>query len=166
METILAISPSGQSFGIAVITDGKLLFYGTKSITHRSSKQEILEQIEKIMTQLILDYDVSVLAIKHIKVTSSKADLIATITGQIKALAQRLSVITYEYSSKEIRQIMCKDSKATNRQLINHLTIDYGELVKHTSQHKKDDWKTKYYGKLFFAIALGLVCSMKPQKQS
>lgn len=166
METILAINPGGQSLGVAVVTDGQLLFYGTKSITHRTSKQQILKQIEKIMTQLILDYEVSVLAIKYIKAEPSTNNIIAAITGQIKALAQRLSVVTYEYSSKEIRQIMCKDSKATNRQLINHLTIDYGELVKHTSQHKKDDWKTKYYGKLFFAIALGLTCSTRLQQQN
>jgi RNase H-fold protein (predicted Holliday junction resolvase) len=166
IKTILAISPGTRELGVAIVANNKLLFYAVKNIVNRKSKQAILQKVTKILTQLIMDYEVSVLAIKQIESFYPNGDLLIATVNHIKTLAKQLKLTLYQYSSKEVYSIVCNGDKVTNHDIAKYLTVQYFELVKHINQNKLNSWKTNYYGRLFFAIALGLVCFRKLQKQS
>ncbi|KAF0244089.1 MAG: hypothetical protein FD167_3685 [bacterium] len=164
-KTILAISPGTRELGVAVVTNNKLLLYAVKNITNRKSKAVILEKVTKIFAQLILDYEVSVVAIKQMEVVQPNGDLVVDVTKHIKALAKKLKLTLYHCRSKEVYGIICNKNKPTSQEVARYLAVQYFELAKHINQTKRESWKTNYYGRLFFAIALGLVCSRKLQKQ-
>lgn len=165
-KTILAISPGTRELGVAVVVNNKLLFYAVKNITNRKSKQAILLKITKILTQLIKDYEVVVLAIKQIEPFYANGGLLLATVNHIKTLAKQLKLTVYQYSSKEVYSLVCNGAKPTNQDVARYLAVQYFELAKHINQTKQYSWKTNYYNRLFFAIALGLVCSRKLQKQS
>lgn len=165
-KTILAISPGTRELGVAVVANNRLLFYAVKNITNRKNKQAILQKVTKILNQLILDYEVSVLVIKQIESLYANGDFLLATVDHIKKLAKQLKLTLYQYRSKEVYSIVCNGDKVTNHDIAKYLTVQYFELAKHISQTKRYSWKTNYYNRLFFAIALGLVCSKKLQKKS
>jgi RNase H-fold protein (predicted Holliday junction resolvase) len=166
VKTILAISPGTRELGVAVVANNKLLFYAVKNITNRKTKRAILQKVTKILNQLILDYEISVLAIKQIESFYPNGDFLLATVDHIKKLAKQLKLTLYQYSSKEVYRIVCNDNKVTSQDIAKYLTAQYFELAKHINQTKRYSWKTNYYSRLFFAIALGLVCSRKLQKKS
>ena len=59
---ILAIDPGTRNIGIALLDDGRLIYYGVKTIREATSPKEILEEGRKTILRLMRDFKPHVLS--------------------------------------------------------------------------------------------------------
>lgn len=153
---ILAIDPGTRELGVAILEGKDLLFYGVKTVQKRTTPQEVLREITRIIKQLINYYAPSILAIEKVFLTQKNASLLIVATDQIKAVGIKEELAVYEYAPKVIRKFICQTGKATKREVARHLTRKYYELSQYMD--RKSRWEQIYYSKMFDAIAVGLIC--------
>ncbi|KAF0248486.1 MAG: hypothetical protein FD167_2107 [bacterium] len=151
----LAIDPGGKELGIAVLEDQQLLFYAVKPTKLRAHNQISFQHIKKLIQNFIITYEITALAIKEAPRSYINSREINKVASCIKKLAQSRNIPVFEYSPNAIRRSVCKNDKATRQQATNRLAIAYPELAQFEA---KSDWRERYYGKIFTALALGLTC--------
>lgn len=153
---ILAVDPGTRELGVAILEGEDLLFYGVKTVQKRTTPQEVLWEITRIIKQLIDYYAPAILAIEKVLLIQKNASLLIVATDQIKAAARKEGLAVYEYEPKLIRRSICQTIKATKREVARHLTRKYCELNHYLNRTSK--WEQLYYAKMFDAVALGLCC--------
>lgn len=151
---LLAIDPDTRKLGVAVMQGKQLLFYGIKTIKQKHNK---LQQIERVITNIIENYEVSALAIKEIPLSYIKAKEISNVANYIKKLAQKVNIPVFQYFSKFACNSVCKTTNATRKQAANCIAIDYPEVARFLDP--KRDLQKRYYDKIFTAISLALTYS-------
>ena len=158
---LLAIDPDTRKLGVAVMQDKQLLFYTVKTI---KSSQDKLKQIEKLINNLIENYEITILIIKKIPQCYVNAKEITSIANYIKKLAQKINIPVFQYTPKFACNSVCKSSTATRKQTANCIVIDYPVLANYLDPKK--DWQKQYYGKIFTAISLGLTYYYEQEKSN
>jgi Holliday junction resolvasome RuvABC endonuclease subunit len=153
---ILAVDLGTRELGVAILEGDNLLFYGVKTVQHRTTPQEVLQKITQIIKQLIDYYVPSILAIEKVLLIQKNASLLIVAADQIKAAARKEELVIYEYEPKVIRRFICQTGKATKREVAKHLARKYYELNQYLNRTSR--WEQIYYAKMFDAIAVGLVC--------
>lgn len=153
---ILAIDPGTRELGVAILEGEELIYYGVKTVQRRTTPQEVLGEITRIIKQLIDRYAPSILAIEKVISIQRNSSLLIVATDQIKAAARREELVVYEYEPKVIRKFICQTGKATKREVAKHLARKYYELSQYLN--RKSKWEQLYYAKLFDAISVGLIC--------
>jgi|ERR1051325_3252919 crossover junction endodeoxyribonuclease RuvC len=153
---ILAIDPGTKEIGIAMLSDGELLYYGVKTIRTRSSPGEVLKQAQYIISRLIADYEPQYLAIEKTFMIQKSAALLTIVADEIKATAKREGLTVFEYAPLAVRKMICKSGKATKKGVAKVIALRFPELTRYVERQTK--WETLYYAKLFDAVAVGLVC--------
>jgi crossover junction endodeoxyribonuclease RuvC len=153
---ILAIDPGTKEIGIAVFSDGELLYYGVKTIRTRSSPGEVLKQAQYIISRLIADYEPQHLAIEKTFMIQKSAALLNVAADEIKATAKREGLTVFEYAPLAVRKLICKTGKATKKGAAKAIALRFPELTRYLERQTK--WEALYYAKMFDAIAVGLCC--------
>lgn len=148
---LLAIDPDTRKLGVAVMQEQQLLFYTVKTI---KSGQDKLKQIEKLINNLIENYEITTLIIKKIPQYYVNAKEITNIANYVKKLTQKINIPVFQYTPKFACNSVCKSNNATRKQTANRIAIDYPVLAK--CLDPKKDWQKQYYGKIFTAVSLGL----------
>jgi crossover junction endodeoxyribonuclease RuvC len=153
---ILAIDPGTKEIGIAMLSDGELLYYGVKTIRTRSSPGDVLKQAQYIISRLIADYEPQYLAIEKTFLIQKSAALLAVAADEIKATAKREGLTVFEYAPLAVRKMICKTGKATKKGVAQVIALHFPELTRYVERQTK--WETLYYAKMFDAVAVGIVC--------
>jgi Holliday junction resolvasome RuvABC endonuclease subunit len=153
---ILAIDPGTKEIGIAMLSDGELLYYGVKTIRTRSSPSDVLKQAQYIISRLIADYEPQYLAIEKTFLIQKSAALVAVTADEIKAIAKREGLTVFEYAPLAVRKMICKSEKATKKGVAKIIALRFPELTRYVQRQTK--WETLYYANMFDAIAVGLCC--------
>ncbi len=142
--------------GVAILEGQDLLFYGVKTVRKRTTPQEVLREIARIIKQLIEYHAPSILAIEKVALIQENASLLIVATEEIKAAARKEELAVYEYEPKVIRKFICQTGKTTKLEVARHLTRKYYELSQYLNRTSR--WEQLYYSKMFDAIAVGLIC--------
>ena len=153
---ILAIDPGTKQIGIAMLSDGELLYYGVKTIRTRSSPGEVLKQAQYIVSRLIADYEPQYLAIEKTFIIQKSAALLNVVADEIKATAKREGLMVFEYAPLLVRKLICKTEKATKKGAARIIALSFPELTRFVQRQSK--WETLYYANMLDAVAVGLVC--------
>jgi crossover junction endodeoxyribonuclease RuvC len=161
---ILAIDPGTRELGVAVLSEGELLYYGVKTIRRRGSASEILSQVQQVILRLIADYKPQYLAIEKMFLIHKSAALLNVTADEIKVVAKEQGLAIYEYAPTVVRKMICQTGKATKKQAAKIIAGQYPELARYLEQRSK--WETLYYANMFDAIAVGLCCQQDISKVS
>lgn len=153
---ILAIDPGTKEIGIALLSDGELIYYGVKTIRLRSSPGEVLKQAQYIISRLIADCEPQYLAIEKTFMIQKSAALLTVVADEIKATAKREGLTVFEYAPLAVRKMICKAGKATKKGVAQVISLRFPELTRYVERQTK--WETLYYANMFDAIAVGLCC--------
>lgn len=165
---VLAINPGTRLVGYAVLQGEELLRYGVKTILKRKTPAEIIATVGKFIGELIADYEVSILAVEKMIATQQNSPLLAVAVEQIKTVAAQAQIKIYEYVPSTVRKRLggklkaIKTAKTTKREVARLITDRYPHLKRFYQRTRL--WELRYYGSLFDAIALGLVCSTDLRK--
>lgn len=160
---MLAINPGTRLVGYAVLQGEELLRYGVKTILKRKTPAEILTAVGKFITELITDYEVSILAVEKMVAAQEDSPLLAVAIEQIKTIAAQAQIKIYEYAPSVVRKRLgdklktTKPAKITKREVARLISDRYRHLQCFYNRTRL--WELRYYGSLFDAIAVGLVCS-------
>src|SRR5689334_9692549 len=114
---ILAIDPGTRQLGIAVLSDGELLYYAVKTVRKRDSASEVLSQVRQIVSRLIADYKPQCLAVEKTFFIQKNAALLNVTADEIKAVAKAEGLLIYEYAPIVVRKTVCRTERATKSQV-------------------------------------------------
>lgn len=153
---ILAVDPGSRELGVAVVNGGELLFYGVKTISNHRNPQRILEAVSHHMRRLVNKYRPAHLAIEKTRASQQNFALLATIADQFKAIATEANLLISEYTSANVRKRLCQSGRATRRETARVLAERFPELGRYYLRATK--WERDYYGNLFDAVAIGVIC--------
>lgn len=154
---ILAIDPGTRETGVAILENDDLAFYGVKTLKKKRPAHVLLKEARKIIYRLIEEYDPKIFVIEMTFFSRNKnTSMLHVLCDEMKASARRKGLKLYSFAPKTVRKYICKDGKATKKQVSKVLAARYPELTIYLSQDRK--WKEKYWLNMFDAVALGLTC--------
>ena len=156
VSTIFAVDPGTRELGVAVLSNGELLFYGVKTVTDRRNPLIVLETISGCIRNLLEKYRPANLAIEKMFVTQKNSALLVVVAEQVKAVARETNLPIYEYAPTTVRKRLCQSGRATKRETAEVLSIRFPELNRY--YHRTKAWELDYYSNLFDAVAVGVVC--------
>lgn len=156
-STILAVDPGTRKLGVAVLCGNELLFYGVKTVTNRKNPLLVLETISSYIRILLKKYRPTYLAIEKMFVTQKNSSLLVVAAEQIKATAKEANLPIYEYAPSTVRKRLCQSGRATKRETAEILAERFPELKRY--YQRTAAWERDYYGNLFDAVAIGVVCA-------
>ena len=160
---ILSVDPGTREMGVAILEEDTLIYYGVKSIKQRKTPHKRLKEGNKIISQLIDDYEPNILVIeKAFYVQSKNSSLLITLTQEIMSIGRAKKLKVYEYAPTHVKKIICQSGKATKKEVARTLTNRYPELSPNLTQNRL--WKEKYWQNMFDAVALGLTCYTEIRK--
>ncbi len=155
-STILAVDPGTREMGVAVLSDGELLFYGVKTVTDRRNPLIVLDAISRCIRNLLEKYRPANLAIEKMFVTQKNSALLVVVAEQVKAVARDAKLPIYEYAPTTVRKRLCQTGRATKRETAEVIAARFPELNRY--YHRTKAWERDYYSNLFDAVAVGVVC--------
>ncbi|MFH1561859.1 MAG: hypothetical protein ABIF11_00360 [Nitrospirota bacterium] len=127
----------------------------------RWSKQKS-DKILKIISDLIEQYDVDVLAIKKLHPNRSSSNL-NSLASKIISLSKRKGLKVYQYSIKNIKNFFSPNEKTNKKKLAESMASKYPDLLSELNQEKAI--RNPYYLRMFEAVALGSICFYQIDKQ-
>jgi Holliday junction resolvasome RuvABC endonuclease subunit len=153
---ILAISPGTREFGVAILENEELVFYGVKSIRNQRTSRLLLQKVSRIIDRLIIEYKPTALAIKKPLVLQKSSALVVVVAEQIKSVARQSGLLIHEYDPQVIRRFVCQGKKATKKETAKIIATRCFELAQYSDRKKPEE--LLYWGRMFDAIAVGIVC--------
>jgi len=99
---IIGINPGSKYLGIAIFQGSDLRYWGIKVLKGKWSKEKI-EKAKEIISDLIVRYDLNVLAIKRLHPSRSSKNL-NRLVAKIKEFSKRKGLRVYQYSMKDLEK--------------------------------------------------------------
>lgn len=155
-STILAVAPGTRELGVAVLQNSELLFYGIKTVSRRKNPLTVLEIVSSHLRNLVKKYRPDYLAVEKIIIRQHSYALLAVVAEQIKATAKEMNLPVGEYAPVSVRKRLCETGRATKCETAEILATRFPELKRYYLRTTK--WECDYYGNLFAAVALGVIC--------
>lgn len=153
---ILAVDPGIKYVGIAVLFGAELQYYGIKTVTKHHSPNDVLNEITGTIGHLISQYKPTFLAIEQPFISKNDSSLLVVVAEQIKAIARQNGLLVYEYAPTSVKKRLCRTGRATKRVVAKVISERYPYLASYYA--RTSYWEQQYYGNMFDAIAVGLVC--------
>ena len=150
---IIGINPGTRYLGIAVLDGSELLDWRIKALEGKWSGEKIQKAIG-IISELLDRYEPNVLAIKKLHL-SRRSENLLRLTNKIKDFAQRKKLKVYQYSIKEIENILIEGKKLNKRNLTKVIVSEYPVLLQELQKEKRN--KNPYFVRMFEAVALGIM---------
>jgi len=154
---ILAINPGTRYLGIAIFKGAELRDWAVKVAEGKWSNEKA-KKINKIILSLINEYNPNILAIKKISPCRSSTNL-KRLTSKIKNLARRKGLMIYQYSIGDLKAFFSPKNNIDKKKLAVIVTKVYPSLCHELE--KENSNRNSYHIRMFEAVALGLVCSSK-----
>jgi RNase H-fold protein (predicted Holliday junction resolvase) len=154
-NVILAIAPGKRELGVAVFVGADLVYASVKTIRHRKSRKLLLREVTGILRQLFEDFSITIVVTKAITQYQKLSPDLERIVEQIKLEADQKGLQIVRITLEQIKSVICKDEKATEKKAFETLGTDYPELEKYWNRPNK--WQNDYYAFLFSAVAVGAV---------
>ena len=151
---IIGINPGSKYLGIAIFQGSDLRYWGIKVLKGRWSKEK-MERAKEILSDLIDQYDLNVLAIKRLHPSRSSKNL-NRLVAKIKEFSKRKGLRIYEYSMKDLEKIFSPEEKINKRQMAELVASEYPFLFQMLEKERRN--KNPYAIRMFEAIALGIRC--------
>lgn len=154
-NVILAIAPGKRELGVAVFVGADLVYSSVKTIRHRKSRKLLLREIAAILRQLFEEFSITIVVIKAITQYQKLSPDLKRIVARIKFEADQKGLQVTGITLEQIKSVLCKDEKATEKKAFETLLADYPQLEKYWNRPNK--WQNDYYAFLFSAVAVGAV---------
>jgi len=155
----LAIDPGTRLMGIALLENGKLIYYGVKTFRKRRSLHETLNEGRKIILRLIRDFKPNVLVYEKVFFSNNRsAALLNTLTDEIKAVGKRKRLEVLSFAPSTVKKAICGNGRASKKEVARVIVSKYPELKVYLTQDRA--WKEEYHQNMFDAVALGMTANV------
>ncbi len=154
---ILAINPGTRYFGIAIFRGADLRDWGVKVIEGKWSKEKV-SKINRIILNLINEHEPDIFAIKKLNPCRSSSNL-KRLSIKIKNLARVRGLVVYQYTLDDLEAFFSPKGKISKKKMAEMVTKAYPDLCHEL--RKENSNRNSYYIRMFEAVALGLVCSCR-----
>lgn len=154
---VIGINPGTRYLGIAILYGQELMDWRIKVLNGKWSREK-LKKVTEIISELVDQYEPSVLVIKKLHL-SRRTENLLRLTDKIKEVAKYKKMKVYQYSIKEIEGNFIDGKKLNRRNLIETM-IEFFPVL-HNDLNKERNHKNPYYFRMFEAVALASVCSKK-----
>jgi Holliday junction resolvasome RuvABC endonuclease subunit len=153
---ILAIDPGTREMGIAFFDDGKLIYYGVKTIKKGKSPSETLKEGRKIVLRLIKDFRPKVLVVeKAFFANNRNAALLNVLVDEIRAIGRRKGLKVMSFAPSTVKKFICGNGRASKKEVVRVIVSKHPELKVYLTQDRA--WKEQYHQNMFDAVALGMM---------
>lgn len=153
-NVILAIAPGKRELGIAIFVGVDLVYVSVKTFKHRKSIKPLLKEITGILQKLFESFSVKMVVTKAISQYQKLSPDLERIVERIKFESKQKNLLR-EVTLEEIKSVLCKSEKATEKKAFESLLVSYPELKRYWNRPNK--WQNDYYAFLFSAVAVGAV---------
>ena len=155
-KKVLAIDPGTREMGIAFFDEGKLIYYGVKTIKKHRYPNETLKEGRKIVLRLIKDFKPDTLIYeKTFFANNRSSSLLNVFIDEIKAVARRKGLEVRGFAPNTVKKAVCGNGRASKKELAKVIISKYPELKVYLTQDRA--WKEKYHQNMFDAVALGMI---------
>jgi crossover junction endodeoxyribonuclease RuvC len=155
-KKVLAIDPGTREMGIAFLDDGKLIYYGVKTIKKHRYPNGTLKEGRKIILRLIKDFRPNILIYeKTFFANNRNSSLLNVFVDEIKAVAKRKGLELKGFAPSTVKKAICGNGRASKREVARVIASKYPELKVYLNQDRV--WKELYYQNMFDAVALGMM---------
>ncbi len=155
LPVVLAIAPGTRECGVAVFEGFKLVYYGVKTSTHLNLKKRKKISISRLLDDLLEQYSLQSIALKQVNQYQQTSLGLRSIVSRIKMQAESKHIQVEEISLVQVRSLLCKDGKPTQKKAFQMVAAFYPELRQF--QNRPNKWQNDYYAYIFSATAVGLV---------
>ena len=152
---LLAIAPGKRELGIAVFVGADLIYASVKTIRQRGAGKFLFKEITCILQKIFKDFSIKVVVIKAISQYQKLSPNIEMIVERIKFESAEKGLKAEEIKLEEIKCVLCKSKKGTEKRAFEMLLMTYPELKRFWQRPNK--WQNDYYAFLFSAVAVGAV---------
>lgn len=151
---ILGLNPGSKYLAIAVFQGSNPRYWAIKAFKGKWSKEK-MEKIKLILADLILRYDLNILAIKRLHPSRSSKNLNGSV-AKIKEFSKRKGLRVYEYPMKDLERFFSPGEKINKKQMAELVASEYPFLFQALEKERRN--KNPYAIRMFEAIALGNRC--------
>lgn len=151
---IIGINPGSKYLGIAIFQGSDLRYWGIKTLKGKWSKEKI-EKTKEVISDLIAQYDLNVLAIKKLHPSRSSKNL-NRLVAKIKEFSKRKGLRVYQYSMNDLEKFFSPEEKINKKQMAELVASEYPFLFQALEKERRN--KNPYAIRMFEAIALGIRC--------
>lgn len=131
---ILAIDPGTRQMGVAIVDGSGLVYYGVKSFKKKRPADELLTATRQVVLRLIQDFRPTILAYEKIFYVQAKnSALLKVQEGEIKRVGHAAGLRVVGYGPSTVRKLLCRDGRATKRQVADLLARRFPELARYLS---------------------------------
>lgn len=156
-KAILGISPGTRCAGIAVMKDGELIDWKTRTFTGTFSKAKI-EHIVRIIQEEMASYGIEFIAIKSIH-EPTKTDGLVHLTSRILESAVRAGIEVRMYGLEQLKKMCVIEGRVSKKTLRGYMAERHTALAKELG--KENHNHQGYYEKLFEAVAVVHFCYLE-----
>jgi len=160
---IMGIDPGSSLMGISILDGDDLIYYAVKNLKKYRPEYQLRKAINKILNQIIFEYNVKTLILEQGWFSQSASPLFMTVYETIIRVAKKNNLKIEQISPLTTRRIICGDGRATKERAARVLVDKYFPELEiylgQTTQHRQ-----KYWFNMFDAVAL--VVAYKKQLQN
>jgi Holliday junction resolvasome RuvABC endonuclease subunit len=164
---ILAISPGTRGMGVAVLEEGRLVYFGVKALRQGKLSDRVIKRGVHIIEKLMDEYDPHILAIeKTLYAGSRRSSILHGFCKKTKGIAKDRGIHVYNGLPSVVRKTICGEGSSTKRETAKTIANIYPELMKYLTDQKSYNQQQRehYWMSVFDAVGLGLVCYRKDGK--
>jgi crossover junction endodeoxyribonuclease RuvC len=153
---VLAIDPGTREMGIAFFDEGKIVYYGVKTIKKGKLPSETLKEGRKIVLRLIKDFRPNILVVeKAFFANNRSACLLNVFVDEIRAIGNRKGLRVVSYAPSTVKKAICGYGRASKKEVARVIISKFPELKVYLTQDRA--WKELYHQNMFDAVALGMM---------
>jgi len=122
-DIILAIAPGKRELGIAVFIGADLVYTSVKTIRQRKSRKFLLEDVTGVLQKLFEGFSIKTVVTKTISQYQKLSPDLETVVERVKFEAAQKGLQTVEITLEEIKSILCKSKKGTEKKAFEMLLM-------------------------------------------
>ncbi|MEI6153509.1 MAG: hypothetical protein WCQ90_05430 [Deltaproteobacteria bacterium] len=150
---ILAVNPGTKYVGIAVFRGPDLVYWGTKVLKGKWSKEK-MKCVEKTLLNLIDQHSVTMLVLKKLDSSRSSRNLNALVLS-IQRCAKKKKLRICSYTLSDLKKFLALGTKINKMEIAGLAVARYQFLIHQLERERKH--KHPYFVRMFEAIAAGIL---------
>ncbi len=160
-KRILAIDPGTRHMGVAVLEDGKLVYYGVEVIARQKTPHETLREGRKVILRLINDLKPQVLVVEKTFFANNRSAALLNVFGdEIRAIGRRKGLKVICFAPSTLKKFTCGNGRASKFQVATVIVSKFPELRVYLTQDRA--WKERFHQNMFDAVALAVMAVSRP----
>lgn len=153
-DTVLAIDPGLRDLGFAVLTRGRLVAYGVRTLRPVSYAARIAEASSLVRTWAEAHRPAALVLEQTHGHPVNWFDAIDRLAHSAARVARKHDIEVARYYPQTVRRLIVGNGNATKQELSAALVLHFRQLRVYLTQDRK--WKQRYFGHMFDAVALAL----------